>query len=259
MAHINLLPWRENLRKERKRKFGLQLLGGAVLAGAAALYWHMMVQQKIEHQNSRNALLKAEIVQVDKKIVEIKDIEKRRAQLISRMEIIQDLQVSRPQIVHLFDELVESIPEGAYLVNLDQKGNKVTLTIINKMGHKIITQPMRLKFVKTVISRDGKVIWSNFDKTPVEDKEATFIIVFKDSEGKPSLPGKAVGYRLNQNLEAMTSKEVTYAIDDLKKGDKVTSTWISYIISPKVAEKLQITDEELIKPIKGYSVELDVE
>ena len=144
-------------------------------------------------------------------------------------------------------------------LKLDQKGNKVTLTIINKMGHKIITQPMRLKFVKTVISRDGKVIWSNFDKTPVEDKEATFIIVFKDSEGKPSLPGKAVGYRLNQNLEAMTSKEVTYAIDDLKKGDKVTSTWISYIISPKVAEKLQITDEELIKPIKGYSVELDVE
>ncbi len=127
MAHINLLPWRENQRRERKRNFGLQLLGVAALAGLAALYWHMMVQRQIEHQNSRNALLKAEIVQVDKKIVEIKDIEKRRAQLISRMNIIQDLQVSRPQIVHLFDELVESIPEGAYLVNLDQKGNKVVV------------------------------------------------------------------------------------------------------------------------------------
>lgn len=125
MAHINLLPWRENQRKARKRKFGLQLLGVAAMAGLAALYWHMLVQGQIEHQNSRNALLKAEIVQVDKKIVEIKDIEKRRAQLISRMSIIQDLQVSRPQIVHLFDELVESIPEGAYLVNLVQQGNKV--------------------------------------------------------------------------------------------------------------------------------------
>ncbi len=127
MAHINLLPWRENQRRGRKRKFGLQLLGVAALAGLAALSWHAMVQGQIEHQNSRNALLKAEIVQVDKKIVEIKAIDKRRAQLISRMDIIQDLQVSRPQIVHLFDELVESIPEGAYLLNLDQKGNKVVV------------------------------------------------------------------------------------------------------------------------------------
>ena len=127
MAHINLLPWRENQRRERKRKFGYQLLAVAAVAGLVALYWHMMVLQKIEHQNARNALLKAEIAQVDKKIVEIKDIEKRRAQLIARMNIIQDLQVSRPQIVHLFDELVETVPEGAYLVSVDQRGNGVTL------------------------------------------------------------------------------------------------------------------------------------
>ncbi len=128
MAHINLLPWRENQRTERKRKFGMQLFMVAVAAGLGVLYWHMFVQQQIEHQNSRNALLKAEIAQVDKKIVEIKDIEKRRAQLIARMNVIQDLQVSRPLEVHLFDELVDTIPEGAYLVNLDQKGEKVTVT-----------------------------------------------------------------------------------------------------------------------------------
>lgn len=127
MAHINLLPWRENQRKERKRKFGFQLIAIAVLAGLAVLYWHMLVQQQIEHQNSRNSLLRAEIAEVDKKIVEIKDIEKRRAQLIARMNVIQDLQVSRPQIVHLFDELVDTIPEGAYLVSLNQKGSNVTV------------------------------------------------------------------------------------------------------------------------------------
>ena len=127
MAHINLLPWRETQRKERKRKFGLQLLVVAGLAGLAAFSWHMLVQQQIEYQSSRNALLKAEIARVDKKIVEIKDIERRRAQLIARMNIIQDLQISRPQIVHLFDELAETIPEGAYLVNLQQQGNGVTL------------------------------------------------------------------------------------------------------------------------------------
>lgn len=141
-------------------------------------------------------------------------------------------------------------------LKLDQKEDKIILTIINKMGHKIITQPMRLKFVKTAISRDGNIIWSNFDKAPTDDKEATFIIAFKDSEGNPSLPGKAVEYKLNQNLEAMASKKVIYTIDDLKEGDRVTSTWISYVISPRVAQKLQITDENLIKPMKGYSVEL---
>ena len=127
MAHINLLPWRENQRRERKRKFGYQLLAVAAAAGLAAFYWHIMVLQKIEYQNSRNALLQAEIARVDKKIVAIKDIEKRRAQLISRMNIIQDLQISRPQIVHLFDELVETVPEGAYLVSLDQRGSAVTM------------------------------------------------------------------------------------------------------------------------------------
>lgn len=127
MAHINLLPWREIQRKERKRKFGLHLLAVAVLAGLVAIYWHMLVQHQIEYQNRRNALLKAEIAKVDKKIVEIKDIERRRAQLIARMNIIQDLQISRPQIVHLIDELVETVPEGAYLVSLDQRGNGVVM------------------------------------------------------------------------------------------------------------------------------------
>ncbi len=141
-------------------------------------------------------------------------------------------------------------------LKLGQEEKTITLSIINKMGHKIITQPMRLKFVKTVVSREGKVIWSNFKESPVEDKEATFIIVFKDSEGEPSLPGKAVGYRLNRNLEAMTTKEVVYTIDDLQKGDKVTSTWISYVINPKVAQKLQITDKTLTTPIEGYTTTL---
>ncbi len=127
MAHINLLPWRENQRMERKRRFGAHLLAAAVLAGLAVLYWHMLVHQQIEHQTSRNVLLEAEIAAVNKRIVEIKNIEKRRAQLIARMNVIQDLQISRPQIVHLFDELVETIPEGAYLSSLDQRGGRIAV------------------------------------------------------------------------------------------------------------------------------------
>jgi len=127
MAHINLLPWRENLRKQRKREFGFQVVGAIILAGLGVLLWYMQVQQQIEFQESRNAYLKKEIAKVDEKIKEIKDIEKQRAELVARMNVIQELQSSRPMIVHLFDELVKTIPEGVYLQSLYQKGATVTL------------------------------------------------------------------------------------------------------------------------------------
>jgi len=127
MAHINLLPWRENLRSQRKKDFGFQILGAVIVTLLALVYWHLHVQGLIDHQESRNNLLKKEIAAVDKKIEEIKELEKKRSQLISRMDVIQNLQISRPHIVHLFDELVETIPEGAYLIDLAQKGTTVTM------------------------------------------------------------------------------------------------------------------------------------
>ncbi len=127
MAHINLLPWRETLRKKRKRDFGVQVLGAIILAALGVFLWYLQVQQQIEFQESRNSFLKAEIAKVDEKIKEIKDLEKRRAELVARMNVIQELQASRPMVVHLFDELVKTIPEGVYLQSLRQKGNGVTL------------------------------------------------------------------------------------------------------------------------------------
>ncbi|HIE54063.1 MAG TPA: hypothetical protein EYP90_02585, partial [Chromatiaceae bacterium] len=127
MAHINLLPWRETLRKQRKKNFYLQMVGTGVAGLLALFLWHLQVQEKISYQESRNAFIKAEIAQVDKKIREIKDLEKRRAELIARMNVIQQLQVSRPQVVHLFDELVKTIPDGVYLDVLSQAGDRVTL------------------------------------------------------------------------------------------------------------------------------------
>ncbi len=127
MAHINLLPWRETERKKRKRDFGLQVLGAVVIAALGVFLWYMQVQQQIQYQESRNSYLKAEIAKVDKKIEEIKDLEKQRAELVARMNVIQELQASRPMVVHLFDELVKTIPEGIYLESLAQKGTGVTL------------------------------------------------------------------------------------------------------------------------------------
>jgi len=139
----------------------------------------------------------------------------------------------------------------AVKLELSYKDGIIELIINNKMGHSIITHPMRLKFAKTVALRDGKVIWSNFKESPLEDKEATFIIVFADADGKKTLPNKASTYKINQNLKANGSKTIHYDVGKLQKGDEIKTTWMSYPVNPKIAQKLGITDKEVSKPIIG--------
>ncbi len=127
MARINLLPWREELRKERQREF-LSILGGAaVLVLAIVLYTHVHINGMIEHQERRNEFLTQEIAALDKKIKEIKELDKTKRKLLARMDIIQQLQRSRPRVVHLFDELAKTIPEGVYLTQLSRKGDLLTM------------------------------------------------------------------------------------------------------------------------------------
>jgi type IV pilus assembly protein PilN len=128
MAHINLLPWREKLRKQRQREFGFTILGALMLTVLGMGYWGFFyVQGMVDHQKDRNKFLENEIARVDKQIVEIKELEQTRQKLIARMKVIEDLQVSRPQIVHLFDELVTVLPDGAYLNELTQKGRSLVM------------------------------------------------------------------------------------------------------------------------------------
>jgi len=127
MARINLLPWRETLRAERQREFGFMLIGGVIIAGLLVGYWYWFALGLVDHQNKRNAYLQAEIKAVDKQIKEIDKLEKTRKQLVGRMNVIQDLQASRPQVVHLFDELVSTVPDGVYLSELTQSGSGITL------------------------------------------------------------------------------------------------------------------------------------
>lgn len=127
MARINLLPWREAERKRKQREFGSMLVGGLVIALAASIYMHIHVEGLIAYQNQRNAFLEGEIAKLNKMISEIRRLEKIKDNLITRMNIIQQLQESRPEIVHLFDELVETIPDGAYLTKVAQKGRVIDL------------------------------------------------------------------------------------------------------------------------------------
>lgn len=122
MTTINLLPWREVVRKERQQRFVAALGVGVVAALAIVGIVHMQIMGMIEHQSSRNAFLQEQITRVEKQITEIEKIESEKRRLLARMNVIQQLQQGRPQIVHVFDELVKTLPEGVYITNIKQSG-----------------------------------------------------------------------------------------------------------------------------------------
>ena len=138
------------------------------------------------------------------------------------------------------------------------KNEQIELIIKNKMGHSIIMQPMRLKFVETTIERDGNIIWKNYEKEPIEDKRATFTRIFKDDSGKQVFPPVATQYIYNNNLKANSSVKIIYDIPKLKSGDTIKSRWISYIVRPTLAVELDLSDREYTKKYVGYTTELVV-
>ena len=122
MPRINLLPHRESKRKERKLKF-LVALGVAVIAAMATTFAaYLMFDSMITAQERRNDQLRREIKTLDKQIEEINTLETDKQKFIARMEIIEKLQRSRPEIVHVFDEIVKTLPDGVYLTGIKQLG-----------------------------------------------------------------------------------------------------------------------------------------
>ena len=127
MAHVNLLPWRAERRKLREREFYGQL-GAAFVAGLGfVLLWAIWMTARIDNQTDRNAILQGEIKQLDVKIEKIKDLEKVREHLLARKQIIEQLQSDRSKMVHLFDELVKTIPSSVRLTALKQAGDTMSL------------------------------------------------------------------------------------------------------------------------------------
>lgn len=127
MTRINLLPWREWERQEQKKQFGVWSVLSLLLAGAIMLLIHIQMGAKIDYQVSRNNYVSSEIKKLDKQIAEISELQKVRRSLLERMEVIQDLQRSRPSIVHLFTEIVGTVPNGVYLQSLSQTGGNLVM------------------------------------------------------------------------------------------------------------------------------------
>ena len=127
MARINLLPWRAERRANRQKEFygmlGLAAVGGLVLS---FLIWFHYNQQ-ISGQNTRNQFLQAEIQKMEGKIKEIEALDKQKDRLLARKKVIEQLQANRSQMVHLFDSLVRTIPDGVALASIKQEGEILTL------------------------------------------------------------------------------------------------------------------------------------
>lgn len=127
MAHVNLLPWRAERRKQREREFYMQLVTAFVVGVGVLLLWIFWMNQRIDNQNERNAYLQNEIKQLDVRNAKIKDLESVRSHLLARKQIIEQLQADRSQMVHLFDELVKTIPSSSRLTGLKQSAQALSL------------------------------------------------------------------------------------------------------------------------------------
>jgi type IV pilus assembly protein PilN len=137
MANINLLPWREKLREQRKKDFGISL-GLTVVAAALILFGvDRYFNASISNQNEVNAYLREQIAALDEKIVEIRELQEQKEALTARMTVIQELQGNRPVIVRLFDELVRTLPEGVYYNSITRTNDNIALEGVAESNSRI--------------------------------------------------------------------------------------------------------------------------
>ena len=127
MPRINLLPWRDELRDQRRNQFYMALGAAALGAGLVVLATNMTFNSIIGNQNDRNRMLQSEIDALNIRIEEILSLEDQKDRLLARMEIIEQLQRSRPGIVHVFEELVTTLPDGVFMNSVKQNGNRLEL------------------------------------------------------------------------------------------------------------------------------------
>ncbi|MGH8150398.1 MAG: PilN domain-containing protein [Steroidobacteraceae bacterium] len=139
MPRINLLPWREAERRERKLHFGIALAGATVAAVLVTFVAYLMFASMVSAQQRRNELLRGDIKTLDRQIAEINSLEADKQRFIARMQIIEKLQRSRPEIVHLFDTIARTVPEGVYLTSVKQNGTHLKFSGVAQSSTRVST------------------------------------------------------------------------------------------------------------------------
>ena len=170
MPRINLLPWREQQRKERKLAFFVALGGAAIGALVVAFACYLMFKSMISSQEARNDRLRVEIKIVDRQIEQINDLESQKQRFIARMQVIEKLQRSRSEVVHLFDEIAKTIPDGTYLTSFTQEGKKLKFEGVAQSSTRVSTfmrsisasQWMKDPELEVVESKPGNTVGNSF-------------------------------------------------------------------------------------------------
>ena len=166
MPSINLLPWRQALRARRRKEFLIGIGAAAALAALVTLLTHLAVSSMIDAQKRRNDLLKAEIAELDKAIEQILALEEQKARMIARMQVIDRLQSSRPEVVKLFDDVVSTLPEGVYLTSLRQTGRKLEFNGVAQSSTRVSAFMRNIDASETLASPELKVIQTGRDAGP---------------------------------------------------------------------------------------------
>lgn len=186
---INLLDWRTELRNQRKQQFGAVMLLGAMLAAAGVGAVYYSVSDAIDFQRQRNDFLRGQIVEMEKKIKEIEELEKVRQNLLARMKVIEELQASRSAMVHFFDEIVNTVPDGVYIKTLKQQGTAVTVEGIAESNGRVSTYMKNIE--SSTWFADPKLVVIN-TKDANRRRQSEFTLQFKNlTKGKPSASASA--------------------------------------------------------------------
>ena len=158
MARINLLPWREERRTARQKEFGVMLALAALAGVLVAFLVFSFYKGQISGQNARNEYLRGEITKVDEQIKEIDALDQKKSKLLARKEVIEELQSNRSQMVHLFDSLVRTIPEGVALTAIKQEGEILTLSGRSQSNARVSTYMRNLESSGWMTNPDLNVI-----------------------------------------------------------------------------------------------------
>lgn len=170
MPRINLLPWRDQQRKERKLAFFVALGGAAFGALIAAFAGYLLFKSMISSQQQRNERLRTEIKIVDRQIEEINDLETQKQRFIARMQVIEKLQRSRSEVVHLFDEIAKTMPDGTYLTSFKEDGKKLKFEGVAQSSTRVSTfmrnisasQWMKDPELEVVEAKTGNTVGNSF-------------------------------------------------------------------------------------------------
>jgi len=191
MARINLLPWREEARRERQRQFLYSLMGTLVLGAILVLMVGLFFDQRISHQESRNQQIQVEINRLEQRIARIKELENTRNRLLSRKQIIESLQASRSLTVELLDKLAKTIPVGITLTNVRQQGTRLTLLGSSQSNARVSAYLQSLEEMDLFVRPELQYVRAAVNPASrVETYEFAITVSLNNKRGDPEATGE---------------------------------------------------------------------